>query len=450
MWVCLFITHFLLLVSSTTEHHAADSKSHSDVTGHHSIQQQQIYPAKTSFRHHHHHRAGHPPHPRAGCKDALACPILKKHRHPHFGKYKVTFPLGRPSTANIGAICRYRGHKKAHGDTQPPNTGFSFLHRRIETIEKMEKGYRDCCHSPSSFSRLACSENVWKKELDMFCIMELSVKTRHYHCCTTALHERYNCFQHAAWKHRYVDDTRLGRNRHILVGRDDATMLTMSLPNVIFPPGEPNRENIHNICSLRKIRPRYSSESLPQSSYSQLTRQAKAIDGLEASYEKCCTDHNKLACAHKQWKQMLLEYCDSKLSSSNSDDQCCWKKEDELFTCFKYIAAYPKYDHEITTINLVNVTDNALLTLCQNHLKLLTKRPISKLLTMIRSDCCSHSNPKQRSDCVVEKKRSFFSRICGSHYATRKNHLNCCSQDTESCFNNLYLSNITVAARYNF
>ncbi|XP_043541494.1 extracellular matrix protein 1-like [Chiloscyllium plagiosum] len=355
MWVYLFIAHFLLLVSSTTEHHAEDSQSHSDVTGHHSIQQQQIYPAKASFKHHHKHHAGHQPEPRAGCKDALTCPILTKHRHPHFPTYKVTFPLGRPSAANIGAICHYKGHKKAHGDTQPPSTGFGYLHRRIEAIEKMEKGYKICCRSPNRKHRLSCSESVWKRELNNFCMMEQSVKSTQYHCCTRVQHERFNCFENDAQSHRYTDDTRQGRNRHSLVGRDDATMLTMSLPNVIFPPGEPNRENIHNICSLRKIRPRYSSGSLPLSSYSQLTRQAKAIDGLETSYEKCCIEHNKLACVHKQWKQMLLEYCDSKLSSSNSDDHCCWKKEDELFTCFKNIAAYPKYDHEITTISLADI-----------------------------------------------------------------------------------------------
>ncbi|XP_048476402.1 extracellular matrix protein 1 [Rhincodon typus] len=300
MWVHLFITHFLLLlhISSTTEHHGEDTKTHSDATGSHSILQHQIYPAMASFKPHK-HPAGHQPQPRSRCKDVHACPKAIKHRHNNHHKYKVTFPLARPSAANINDICHYHGQRRAHSYTQLPNTGFANLHRQIKAVDRMEMGYRNCCHMSSKEHRLACSLEVWKRELHHYCKMEKSVKTKQYHCCFKG-NERYDCFENDARHHRYTGDIRQGRNRHSIAGGDAVPMLTMSLPNVIFPPGEPNRENIHNICSLRKIRQRHPPGTLPLTGYHDLTHRAKAIDQLEANYEKCCIAHNKLGCAHKQ------------------------------------------------------------------------------------------------------------------------------------------------------
>eukprot|EP00061_Rhincodon_typus_P010327 g34535.t1 len=158
----------------------------------------------------------------------------------------------------------------------------------------MVLGLLQCCHAIlSNFSQ------QWKRELHHYCKMEKSVKTKQYHCCFKG-NERYDCFENDARHHRYTGDIRQGRNRHSIAGGDAVPMLTMSLPNVIFPPGEPNRENIHNICSLRKIRQRHPPGTLPLTGYHDLTHRAKAIDQLEANYEKCCIAHNKLGCAHKQ------------------------------------------------------------------------------------------------------------------------------------------------------
>uniref|UniRef100_A0A8C5QTU3 Uncharacterized protein n=1 Tax=Leptobrachium leishanense TaxID=445787 RepID=A0A8C5QTU3_9ANUR len=261
------------------------------------------------------------------------------------------FPPGRPSHSNIDNICGKNRPKSKYGRLALPQTGFSHLRRQGNAVNNLEDGYAECCQKKD---RLRCVEGVIG--LEDFCSEEFSVKTRHYHCCRKDEPERESCFSSSAPNPSYSFPVPLQEigSRH---GNAE-------LPNLSFPPGEPKSSNIQNICKLRKFRPVYPKNLLPQSGLGHYVRQAKAINHVENEFKKCCKEEN-MACAH------------TAVSGRLGDVLCAWGPSPRVPLCFSLEAPYPEYDREVESIDLSNVTQDDLQKLCRDH-KLLTKHSFLK------------------------------------------------------------------------
>uniref|UniRef100_A0A8C5QUD3 Uncharacterized protein n=1 Tax=Leptobrachium leishanense TaxID=445787 RepID=A0A8C5QUD3_9ANUR len=283
------------------------------------------------------------------------------------------FPPGRPSHSNIDNICGKNRPKSKYGRLALPQTGFSHLRRQGNAVNNLEDGYAECCQKKD---RLRC----WKIGLEDFCSEEFSVKTRHYHCCRKDEPERESCFSSSAPNPSYsfpvplqeigsADLPPRGRSLNSCPPSSPKCQRhgNAELPNLSFPPGEPKSSNIQNICKLRKFRPVYPKNLLPQSGLGHYVRQAKAINHVENEFKKCCKEEN-MACAHTAVSGRLGDR-----SIKTRPHECCKKKErPSMYSCFSLEAPYPEYDREVESIDLSNVTQDDLQKLCRDH-KLLTK-----------------------------------------------------------------------------
>ncbi|XP_041035749.1 extracellular matrix protein 1-like isoform X2 [Carcharodon carcharias] len=387
---------------------------------------------------------------RTDCRGSQPCPRTERHSHGPWHHLEVHFPLARPSAANIRDICFHLGHRTTYGREDLPSTGFSHLHRRGSTINRMEAGFAKCCQKQSEADKLDCTLTVWEHELNQFCEEEFSIKTKHHACCKERADRRYDCFARDVLHHSYRGAGPSGRKRNNSVAHSHTAAVEMRLLDIVFPPAEPNRHNIHNICQLRKIRPRYPPKSLPQSGYGTLTRQARALQQLEIGYTKCCKHDDKLTCAHKQWKEALSQYCEDELSVRTQYNRCCLMHHHKRYVCFRDNAPFPNYDRERRNISLTDVTEGTMQTLCQKPFKLLTKMPVAALVRGLQKNCCPIDALEERVHCGNAEKRSFSAHMCGLALGSWRDRLKCCKRDTETCFDSAYLSNVWVATTYEY
>ncbi|XP_078390233.1 extracellular matrix protein 1-like isoform X2 [Cetorhinus maximus] len=427
-----------------------DNEIHDGVTEQPSIVQHEIELPLPILKPHHGAADPHAVHPRPGCRDSQCCPGTEQHSHGPWHHLEVPFPLPRPSAANVRDICSHLGRRATYGPGELPSTGFGHLHRQGSTINRMEAGFAKCCHKQSQADKLDCALTVWEDELDQFCKEEFSIKTKHHDCCREKADRWYDCFARVGQHHSYRGPGPSGKERNSTVAHSHAAAAEMRLPDIVFPPAEPNRHNIHSLCQLRKIRPRYPPNSLPRSGYATLTRQARAIRQLESGYTKCCKRDDKLTCAHKQWKEALTQYCEDELSVRTRHNRCCLVHHHKRYLCFRGDAPYPNYDRERREISLTNVTEHTMRTLCQKPFKLLTKMPAAALVRQLQKNCCPSHAPEERLHCANAEKQSFFAHMCGLAHGSWRDRLSCCKRDTETCFDSGYLSNVWVATTYEY
>ncbi|XP_067879040.1 extracellular matrix protein 1 [Heterodontus francisci] len=439
----LLLAHFIALTSSifAETHRGKHNEAHQGMIEQHSTVQHEIHPPLPPFTPQHlalGHQAA------SGCDGSQSCHGAEGRRH----RLKVAFPLGRPSAANIGDICRHLGERTTYGPGVLPSSGFGHLHRQADAVNRMEAGYAKCCHKLSEADKLACALTVWKDTLHQFCEEEFSIKTLHYSCCKIAGDKRHHCFADAALFHSYGPAAPRREEGKAAVAHSHRTAPDMRLPDVAFPPGEPNQHNVHNICRLRKIRPRYPATTLPQSGYGWLTRRATAVQQIELSYTKCCKGSEALTCAHLKWKEMLSDFCEEEFSVKDKHHHCCKMQGHQRYVCFRLEAPYPNYDREIRNISLVNVTEPVMRKLCQRPFKLLTKMPAANLVKRLQKNCCPHESLEQKVHCGVTEKMTFSAHMCGSMQWSWNDRLKCCLKNTESCFDLGYLAHIQVATMY--
>lgn len=60
-------------------------------------------------------------------------------------KPSITFPLARPTTANIHAICQYSNQRPRYSKNMLPRSGFGYLHRQGSAVNRLESWYTVCC-----------------------------------------------------------------------------------------------------------------------------------------------------------------------------------------------------------------------------------------------------------------------------------------------------------------
>ncbi|KAE8588095.1 hypothetical protein XENTR_v10022340 [Xenopus tropicalis] len=110
-----------------------------------------------------------------------------------------------------------------------------------------------------------------------------------------------------------------------------------------FPPGHPRSSNIENICNKNRPKTNYGPHNLPQTGFSYLSRQGKAINAIEEGYEQCCDQEDKLSCAEELWKKSLEDFCQEEFSIKTTHYHCCKKKGKAKEACFRSGAPNPSY-----------------------------------------------------------------------------------------------------------
>ncbi|XP_056402332.1 extracellular matrix protein 1 isoform X1 [Hyla sarda] len=377
-----------------------------------------------------------------------------------FGSNLNTFPPGKPNRDNIGNICKKSRAKTVYGRQNLPQTGFSHLSRQGQAINELEEGFTACCRKPD---KLRCAVDVWKKTLEDFCVSEFSVKTRHYHCCKKSGSERETCFNNDAPNPSYVTSAALQeisseeisaaaspRNLKACPPNSPKCQEDMDskykLSGLAFPPGEPKSSNIQNICKLRKYRPLYTDNLLPNTGYGHYVRRAKAIQRMEGEFKKCCKTDD-VACAHAGWKKVLGKFCAQEQIVKTKHHECCKKRDQTSMTsCFASEAPFPEYDREVEVLNLGNVTEDDLQILCGESKLLSKQKQMPLLVSSIKERCCALSQD-EKLRCAAEQRETFIKTLCGPKKSSWKDAQDCCSKDEqgrEQCFT-YYLQNISMA-----
>ncbi|KAG8538142.1 hypothetical protein GDO81_023236, partial [Engystomops pustulosus] len=261
----------------------------------------------------------------------------------------------------------------------------------------------------------------WKTTLEDFCLNEFSVKTRHFHCCKKSGSQRESCFNDDAPNPNYVMSAALqevSSEVRAVVGSprglkpcphnsptcQEMTDSRYKLSDLAFPPGEPKSSNIQNICKLRKYRPLYTDNHMPDSGHSHYVRRVKTIQRMEGEFKKCCKTED-VACAHSGWKKVLGKFCAKEQIVKTKHHECCKKKDQSsMYSCFASEAPYPEYDREVVVLDLGNITEDGLHKICGDS-KLLTKqKQMPFLVSGLKTSCCPLPLDKKMG-CTAEQVR---------------------------------------------
>ncbi|XP_053182782.1 extracellular matrix protein 1-like [Scomber japonicus] len=108
-------------------------------------------------------------------------------------KVDIRFPPGRPTAAVIESLCRNQKIRPLYSNKCLPNIGYEWLARQAKTINRMEKGFKQCCKKRQDV--LVCAEQKWREELNKFCLHKNSDETSSRCCLDNGENDRYDCFQ---------------------------------------------------------------------------------------------------------------------------------------------------------------------------------------------------------------------------------------------------------------
>lgn len=77
-------------------------------------------------------------------------------------KVDIRFPPGRPTAAVIESLCRNQKIRPLYSNKCLPNIGYEWLARQAKTINRMEKGFKQCCKKRQDV--LVCAEQKVQRE----------------------------------------------------------------------------------------------------------------------------------------------------------------------------------------------------------------------------------------------------------------------------------------------
>ncbi|CAM4698126.1 unnamed protein product [Leuciscus chuanchicus] len=368
---------------------------------------------------------------------------------------KVDFPPSFPSAGNLKDICQFSKAPVRYQMDTFPSSGFGYAFRQAEAVNKLQSWYSVCCDiNGSQEEKICCAEQAWKKSLSAYCNQEFSIKTNHYFCCKKKGTARWSCFDKEAPDSSYhvsseVSNVKTPQKirgfkfnstacKGSLVASPRAPRKQPKVRDFNFPPGRPTSSNIQQICTHRKIRPRYATDCLPCTGYGWLVRQSKAINVLEREYNQCCQEkEGERHCAEKKWKKMVDKFCKDDEKPKGPKFECCGeKKGEELYSCFASAAPDPGY----------NSTDPDLRDLCDKHTVIQSMKgfPFSADEIFIR--CCPLVfQDRPASACIEAELVSQMNDMCQTKELVKPH---CCEATTKhraKCATKLLLQYIGMA-----
>ncbi|TNN75730.1 Extracellular matrix protein 1 [Liparis tanakae] len=296
--------------------------------------------------------------------------------------YPVEFPLGRPTSDNLQAICLNREYRPSYSKSYFPVSGFGQLKNMAKTVNTAESWLSTCCKGNQTWEKevtLCCATKAWELSVRSFCQEDVSIKHRIYHCCFLRGDDMLNCFQNDAPNPNYEateelpvpplpsTDTfsfdpntcqRTVMTPHSVRGNRGEVEKKPSAPpkvDMSFPPGRPTADTIETLCRNRKHRPLYKTNCLTGLGYEWLARQAKTINRIEKGFKQCCKKNQRtLNCAdqksfvnqccplsedHKtacfeQKIEKISEMCSSRKTLSPAVRRCCLTSSQRFTQCF--------------------------------------------------------------------------------------------------------------------
>lgn len=79
-------------------------------------------------------------------------------------KTDINFPPGRPTEDSIQSLCRNQILRPVYNVECMPGAGYQWLVHQAKTINRMEKGFKQCCKLEN---RLNCAEQKVMQEIYM-------------------------------------------------------------------------------------------------------------------------------------------------------------------------------------------------------------------------------------------------------------------------------------------
>ncbi|MCJ8728616.1 hypothetical protein PDJAM_G00006380 [Pangasius djambal] len=118
----------------------------------------------------------------------------------HSMRPAIPFPLARPNTTNILAICQYSNQRPRYNKERLPRSGFGDVHHQASAVNQLESWYTVCCANGTQDDELTlcCAQQAWETSLSAFCEEEFSIKKNHYHCCRENGPAKWDCFEKEA------------------------------------------------------------------------------------------------------------------------------------------------------------------------------------------------------------------------------------------------------------
>ncbi|XP_051261737.1 extracellular matrix protein 1 isoform X2 [Dicentrarchus labrax] len=109
-------------------------------------------------------------------------------------KIDINFPPGRPTADGIESLCNNQKLRTLYTVKCLPGSGYELLARQAKTINRIEKGFKQCCKKKQDV--LNCVDQKWRLELNNFCSGKNGEKVD-FHCCSAGndANGRFDCFQ---------------------------------------------------------------------------------------------------------------------------------------------------------------------------------------------------------------------------------------------------------------
>uniref|UniRef100_UPI0037E8E5C8 extracellular matrix protein 1-like isoform X2 n=1 Tax=Semicossyphus pulcher TaxID=241346 RepID=UPI0037E8E5C8 len=409
--------------------------------------------------------------------------LTPRGRQPSFGprsfggppllNYPVQFPLGRPTSDNLQAICLHGDRRPHYPDSYFPASGFGQQKRRACAVNKAETWFKTCCKGNQTWERevtLCCATQAWELSLQNFCTEDSSVKDVLYPCCRLSGSSRLNCFHNDAPNPNYEPTEELPMPplpSSVVFNFDpntcQRTVMTpysargsrrknMKKPStsqkvdINFPPGRPTVDVLEPLCQNQKLRPLYNIKCLPGSGYELVARQAKTINRIEKGFKQCCKKkQNILNCVDRKWTDELDKFC-SGVNGEQVDFHCCSKTEaSDRYSCFQSISPNPRF-------NMTSVTEElSLHNVCDTHKIIKKKFPVGFPLKSFVHQCCPLSE-QDKSSCFEQRLKEMSGNLCSSKKPSPPAVRRCCrkpsSQDAPECVSNILMDAINKATNF--
>nr|XP_046256299.1 extracellular matrix protein 1-like isoform X2 [Scatophagus argus] len=385
-------------------------------------------------------------------------------RGPPALEYPVQFPLARPSSDNLQAICLHADHRPRYPDSYFPASGFGKQRRKASAVNNAEWWFSTCCKNNETWgveASLCCATQAWEQSVESFCEEDSSVKDRQEDCCRKPGNNRLNCFHENAPNPDYKPTEELpvpplpsaaafSFDPHTCqrtYGSLREPLRADQIPKKIdisFPPGRPTADSIDSLCKNQKIRPLYTVKCLPASGYDWLARQAKTINRIEKGFKQCCKKkQDVLNCADRKWREELNKFCvvgDGEVL----DFHCCTAADEknEQYNCFQHISLDPYYNMTLDT------QEPSLTKICDTHKIIKKKFPVAVPLKNFVNQCCPLSE-EEKATCFAQRLKETTENLCSSKKASLPAVRRCCrspSQNTHECISKILMDAVTKAA----
>ncbi|XP_019747733.1 extracellular matrix protein 1 [Hippocampus comes] len=381
--------------------------------------------------------------------------------------YPVQFPLGRPTSDNLQAVCLHGDLRPRYPDSYFPRSGFGKLRRQASAVNNAESWLSTCCAGNQTWGTevtLCCATQAWELSVENFCEEDSSVKDRLYHCCRKAGRQRFDCFQNDSPNPSYeptealpvvplpatvdfsFDKNTCRRTKVSQPGVSDSRGMQQSgsqKSEINFPPGRPSVHNVEALCRNQKQRPLYSIKCLPSTGYELLARQAKIINRMEKGYKQCCKkNQDVLVCAEQKWRDALGRFCSSKKGGKVDYECCLGSTAGDKLDCFQSTSPDPHY-------NMTLSQDELSPKICQSRKVIKKVLPNDFHAKSILDECCARS-PQDHKSCFVQKVEEASVRMCTSKKPSPPVARRCCRMAPEEqpkCVTSFVMDAITKATK---